>query len=135
MKGNQEHQQTTKSSPPLRTIQGTWAQNPTEKAHVFANHLMQVFQPHTSEHTPDEREELIQILENPCQLEPPINCLKRTEVQAVINSIHPKTSPRYDLITSKISKNCPLLEFNTKPNCSLQSCSKGTSQHNGKYPK
>jgi hypothetical protein len=46
---------------------------------------MQVFQPHPSEHAPDETEELIQILE--------------IEVQAV-NSIHPK-------------KERPLLEFNT----------------------
>jgi hypothetical protein len=46
--------QTTKSSPPLRITQGIWARNSTEKAHAFANHLMQVFQPHPSEHAPDE---------------------------------------------------------------------------------
>jgi hypothetical protein len=38
------------------------------------------------------------------QLKPPINHLKRTQVQAVINSIHPKKSPGYNLITSKILK-------------------------------
>jgi hypothetical protein len=54
---------------------------------------MQVFQHYRSEHAPDETQELIQILENPYQLKLPINRLKRTKVQAVINSIHSKKSP------------------------------------------
>jgi hypothetical protein len=37
--------QITKSSPPLRRPQGTWAGNIAEKAHAFAKHLEQVFQP------------------------------------------------------------------------------------------
>jgi hypothetical protein len=37
--------QITKSSPPLRTPQGTWARNNAEKSHAFAKHLEQVFQP------------------------------------------------------------------------------------------
>jgi hypothetical protein len=57
--------------------------------------------PHPSEYAPNETEKLIQISENPYQLKPPINRLKRTEVQAVISSIHPKKSPGYDLITTK----------------------------------
>jgi hypothetical protein len=63
---------------------------------------MEIFQPHPSEH--DETEELVHILENPYQLEPSINCLKRAKVQAVINSIHPKKSPECDLIIDKILK-------------------------------
>jgi hypothetical protein len=47
------------------------------------------------------KQELIQILESPYQLETPINHLKRTEVQAVINSIQPNQ------ITGKILKECP----------------------------
>jgi hypothetical protein len=31
--------QITKSSPPLRTPQGTWARNNAEKAHAFVKHL------------------------------------------------------------------------------------------------
>jgi hypothetical protein len=85
------------------------ARNPDEKAHAFANHLTQVFQPHPSEHAPDETEEFIQMLENPYQLEPPINRLKSTEVQAVINRIHPKKSPGYDLIIGKIFKQLPTI--------------------------
>jgi hypothetical protein len=62
----------------------------------------QVFQPHTLEYIPDEEKYLIQLLETPYQLEPPINRLKRTEVQEVIYSLNPKKSPEYELITGKI---------------------------------
>jgi hypothetical protein len=48
--------QTTKSSPLLRTTQGTWVRNPTEKAHAFPNHLTQFFKSNPSEHAPDEIE-------------------------------------------------------------------------------
>jgi hypothetical protein len=33
--------------------------------------------------------------------------LKGTEVQEIINSLNPKKSPRYDLITGKILKELP----------------------------
>jgi hypothetical protein len=46
-----------------------------------------------------------QPLSNP--MEPLVSHLKRTEVQAVINSIHPNKSPGYDLITRKIQKELP----------------------------
>jgi hypothetical protein len=38
------------------------------------------------------------------QLKPPINRLKRAEAQEVINSLNPKKSSGYDLITGKILK-------------------------------
>jgi hypothetical protein len=66
--------------PSLRTSQGTWARNNVEKAHTFAQRLANVFQPHPSENEPQEEEALIQLLETPYQLEPPINCLKRAEI-------------------------------------------------------
>jgi hypothetical protein len=50
----------------------------------------------------EEEEALTQLLETPYQQEPPINRLKRTDVQAAINRLTPKKSPGYDLITSKI---------------------------------
>jgi hypothetical protein len=79
-----------KPSPPLRTSQGTWARSNIEKAHAFAEHLANVFQPHPSENELEEDDALIHLLETPYQLEPPINCLKRAEVQEVINSLNPK---------------------------------------------
>jgi hypothetical protein len=44
-----------------------------EKAHPFAEHLANVFQPHPSENEPEEEEALMQLLETPYQFEPPIN--------------------------------------------------------------
>jgi hypothetical protein len=85
-----------------------------ERAHAFAKHLEQVFQPHPSENNPEEEEEeedLIQLLETPYQLEPPIKCLKRTEVQEIINSLNPKKSPGYDFITGKILKELPIIRI------------------------
>jgi hypothetical protein len=75
-----------------------------KKSHAFAKHLEQVFPPHALDNTPEEEEDLIQLLETPYQLEPPIKRLKRTDVQEIINSLNPKKSPGYYLITDKILK-------------------------------
>jgi hypothetical protein len=56
--------QITKSSPPLRTQQGTWARNNAEKAHVFHKQLEQVFQPQSLENSPEE-EDIIQLWKPP----------------------------------------------------------------------
>jgi hypothetical protein len=47
---------------------------------------------------------LVQLLETPYRIKPPINRLKRAEVHEVINSLNPKKSSGYDLITGKILK-------------------------------
>jgi hypothetical protein len=44
------------------------------------------------ENQPEEEEALMKLLETPYQLEPPINRLKRAEVQEVISSLNPKKS-------------------------------------------
>jgi hypothetical protein len=51
----------------------------------------------------------MQFLETPYQLEPPIDRLKRAEVQEVINSLNPKKLSGYDLITGKILKELPTI--------------------------
>jgi hypothetical protein len=100
----------TKSSPPLRTPQGTWSRNNVEKPHAFAKHLEQVFQPHHLDNTPEEEEkDLIQPLETPYQLKPPIKCLKTNEVQEIINSLNPKKSTGCNLNTDKILKELPII--------------------------
>jgi hypothetical protein len=98
-----------KKPSPLRTSQGTWARTNIEKAHAFAEHLTNVFHPHPSENEPEEEEVLMQLLETPYQLEPPFNRLKRPEVQEVINSLNPKKSSGYGLITDKILKELPTI--------------------------
>jgi hypothetical protein len=42
-KATKKIKQVKKSSPPLRTSQGTWARSNVEKAHAFAEHLAKVF--------------------------------------------------------------------------------------------
>jgi hypothetical protein len=47
-------EQITKSSPPIRTPQGTWARNNAEKDHASAKHLEQIFQFHSLENSLEE---------------------------------------------------------------------------------
>jgi hypothetical protein len=68
-----------------------------------------VFQPHPSEHEPEEEKALIQLLESSCQLEPPIKRFKSTEVQEVISNLNPKKSSGYDFIPGKIPKELPII--------------------------
>jgi hypothetical protein len=96
------------------------------KAHAFTQHLANVFLPHPSENKPDMEEVLIQLLETPYQLEP-INCLKKAEVQEVINSLNPKKSSGYDLTTGKISKELPINEINYLTELFNAVFTKGTS--------
>jgi hypothetical protein len=79
------------------------------KAHAFAEHLANVSQPHPSENQPEVEETLMQLLETPYQLQPPINRPKRAEVHEVINSLNPKKSSGYNLITGKILKELPIV--------------------------
>jgi hypothetical protein len=79
--------------------------------HTFAKHLANLFQPQPSKHELDEEEALIQLLEAPYQLEPPVNRLKRAEVQEVIYSLNLKKSSGYDPITGKILKEFPIIRI------------------------
>jgi hypothetical protein len=102
------------------------------KSTRFAEHLAKVFQSHPSENELEEEEALIQLLDTPYQLEPPINRLKRAEVQEVNNSLNPKKSSGYGIITGKILKELPII-IGIKYLIQLfNACSKGTSRHNGK---
>jgi hypothetical protein len=75
-KATKNLKQAKNPSPPLSTSPKTWTISNVEKSHIFAEHLATVFQSHHSEHEPEE-EPLIQRMETPYQLEPPINRLKR----------------------------------------------------------
>jgi hypothetical protein len=98
-----------KKPPPLRTSQGTWANSTVEKVHAFAEHLAKDFQPHPSENEHEEEEELIQLLKATYQLEPPINRLRRPEVQDAISSLNPRKPSGYNFIRVKILKEMPLI--------------------------
>jgi hypothetical protein len=80
-----------------------------DKAQAFANHLASVFQPHPPETDSLPEDTLTSVLEAPFQLEPAIQRLKQSEVQAIIRNLPPKKSPQYELMTSKILKELPTL--------------------------
>jgi hypothetical protein len=92
----------TQPSPLIRMPLGTWASSNINKAHAFAHHLAEVFQPHPSENLLEEDEAITYFLKTPYQLEPPIPRIRRTEVHAIISSLHPKKSSGYDLINGRI---------------------------------
>jgi hypothetical protein len=64
------------------------ARSDVEKAQAFAKLLADVFQPPPSEDEPEEEIALIQLLESPYQLEPPIKRFKRAEVQEDISNLN-----------------------------------------------
>jgi hypothetical protein len=93
----------TRSSPPLRTPHGTWANSNIDKAQAFANHLATAFQPNPSINHPNGDDAITQLQ----QLEPPATHITRTEDQAIMSNLHPKKSSGYDLITGHILKALP----------------------------
>jgi hypothetical protein len=50
-------------------------------------------------------------LRHPYQLEPQINRLKRAKLEAIINSLNPKKSSSYNLITGNLLKELPTTEI------------------------
>jgi hypothetical protein len=60
---------------------------------------------------PKRKKHLYNFWRPPYQLKPPLNHLKRAEVQEVTNSLNPEKSSGYDLITGKILKELPIIEI------------------------
>jgi hypothetical protein len=89
-KATKNHKRVTLPSPPLRTHLRTWTNNNFDKAHTFAHHLSEIFQPHPSENLPADDEVLIKLLETPYQLEPTVPRFRCTDIQTIINSLHYK---------------------------------------------
>jgi hypothetical protein len=70
-----------KKPSPLRTSQGTWAKSNVKRANAFAEHLADDFQQHPSGNESEGEEAVIQLLETPYQLKPPINRLRRADIK------------------------------------------------------
>jgi hypothetical protein len=100
-KATKRIKQVKKPSPPLRRSQGTWARSNVDKAHASSEHLANVFS--------RRRRTTYTTSGDPYQFEPPINRLKRAEVQEIIKSLSPKKSSGYDLVALKILEELPII--------------------------
>lgn len=72
--------------PPIKMENGNWARSDNEKASTFANHLVKVFQPFSSELSEEEENEITEFLESPAQMSPPISGFNINEIKKVIGS-------------------------------------------------
>ncbi|KAG5322722.1 RTJK polymerase, partial [Pseudoatta argentina] len=96
------------SVPPLRLPDGEWARSAQAKAETFAQHLKQVFTPHSGETQTDENE-IHRSFNETYQMESPLEKFKMSEVIKTIKyDISPKKAPGYDLIPGKILQNLDL---------------------------
>ena len=90
--------------PPIRRPQGGWARSPIEKANLFAKHLTEVFQPHSSIAAADVTE----YLHTPFQMSPPIQPITSAEIIEAISRLNPKKAAGHDLIGNKAIKELPI---------------------------
>lgn len=87
---------------PIKRADGRWARSNEDKAHNFAEHLENIFQPHGV----DESEITTEVVE---QENEEIRLTTPTEVRNIIKSnIKPKKAPGYDLITGEVLKHLPM---------------------------
>ena len=85
--------------PPIRKVDGMWARSNQEKADTHADHLENVFKPHS-----DEDHELPPVQNQDDQRIKPVT---PQEVNKEIKNLNLKKSPGYDLVTSQILKELP----------------------------
>ena len=90
--------------PPIRRPQGGWARSPIEKANLFAKHLTEVFQPHSSIAAADVTE----YLHTPFQMSPPIQPFTSAEIIEAISRLNPKKAAGHELIGNKAIKELPI---------------------------
>lgn len=105
-KATQYLKQPKQPIPPIRHG-ADWARNDQQKAQAFADHLINVFQPHPSDNN-EEESEIQEFLAQPFQLSPPIKKYRQSEVvEAIKHHINPKKAPGYDLIKGKVLSELP----------------------------
>ena len=107
-KATKRMKQPKQAIPPIRSKNGKWARSNKDKAVLFANHLKEVFQPHTSENLPAEEEKTEEFLNSPYQMSLPIKPFQINEVKTIIIcNLKNKKAPGFDLITGTILKKLP----------------------------
>ena len=90
--------------PPIRRPQGGWAHSPIEKANLFANHLSNVFKPHSSEIAA----EITEYLHSPFQMSSPIELFTSVEVLELIRRLNPRKASGHDQTCNKAIKELPI---------------------------
>ncbi|XP_048520834.1 uncharacterized protein LOC109545519 [Dendroctonus ponderosae] len=90
-------------NPPMKH-NGNWARTNQEKADAFANHLSEVFKPHSVTANNDWTEEIENFLTCPLPLDLPLKWFSPTEIKKEIHLLRNKKAFGHDLITSHIFK-------------------------------
>jgi hypothetical protein len=85
-------------APPIKTMDGKWARNNTEKANIFAQHLEQRFLPNPG---PD----ILPLLTSNDYLDKIPLVTPKEVSEEIMNNLNPKKAPGFDLITGEILKN------------------------------
>lgn len=93
--------------PPIKNSDSSWARTDKEKAAAFAKHLENVFRPFPAMISQEEDNKIIEFLQAPYQMAPPIQAIKLQEIKTLIKNINSKKAPGYDLITGSVIKQLP----------------------------
>jgi len=94
--------------PPVRKPDDTWAWTDKQKAETFAEHLATVYRPLPPQLPNTIEDDILQQLDTPHQMAPPLSKIHVQEVEYIIRcDTHPTKAPGYDLITGKILKELP----------------------------
>ena len=94
--------------PPIRTANGSWAKNNSDKANIFAEYLEVIFQPNENSSKLGIKNIKENFTNEFCQDIQNIKLMTTREVMKEIKlNIKQKKSPGYDLITGEILHNLP----------------------------
>jgi hypothetical protein len=91
--------------PPIRKADGTWAKSDAEKATTFTEHLKQVFSPLPTIN--DHEDDVINFLDAPCQMAPPIKPFTPGEIKREIENLNEYKAPGFELITATTLRQLP----------------------------
>lgn len=97
---NKIKQNSVNHNAPIKKIDGSWAKSNNEKAELFAEHLADIFQPHSIASDIDV-DNITNNYENSIPL------IRRNELINEIKSLKVKKAPGFDLITAQVLKNLP----------------------------
>ena len=89
--------------PPIKKVNGKWANSDKDKAMTFAEHLQNTFTPYQQDIDDTENNEIIDYLQSPLQMNLPIKNFTVREVERTIfKEINPNKAPGYDKIGGKL---------------------------------